>query len=116
MNFVLKFLKVVRSRKIGNLVNNLLSNRYFRVFYGGWSSMYMMLNNGFAQGGASSTGFFNLYISDMPTTSSRKFPFADGLDMATQTETFDEGEEILSEDVSTMYDYYKEWRLYLNEQ
>lgn len=98
------------------LVNRMLSNRYIRVFVNGMSSKYKRLKNGFAQGGVASPDYFNLYISDMPDTMSRKFPFADDLAMATQTKMveFSEAEETLTKDMETMSEYYEKWRLCLN--
>ncbi len=97
-----------------NLVNSMLSNRFYRVFVGESSSRYRKLNDGFAQGGCGSPDYFNIYISDMPETMSRKFPFADDLALATQTVDLKDAEEILTNDMATMDKYYTEWRLCLN--
>lgn len=92
IGFMLKFYKAVPSRKLGQLVNNMLSNRFIRVIIGNKSSSWKRINNGFAQGGVNSPTFFNLYTSDMPETFSRNFPFVDDLAMAIQTPTITEGE------------------------
>ena len=75
--FMLKFLKAVRSKKMGNLVNNMIGNRTFRVLINNNSSREKRLNNGLPQGSVIAPPYFNLYISDMPDTFSRKFGYAD---------------------------------------
>ncbi len=107
IGFMLKCYETVPSRKIGRLVNNMLSNRYIRVVIGSESSKWKRINNGLAQGGVNSPKFFNLYISDMPETISRKFPFADDLAMAVQTHRLWEGEELLTHELKIMDEYYR---------
>lgn len=64
------------SKKLSCLI---CSIRLVRVIVNGSSSKVLRLHNGFAQGGVCSTDYFNLYISDMVATTSRKFGFADDL-------------------------------------
>lgn len=116
LGFMVKFLKAVPSKKIGNLVNSMLSNRYYRVFVGESSSRYRKLSDGFAQGGVGSPNYFNLYINDLPETMSRKFPFADDLALAMQTVDLIDAETILTNDMKTMDKYYTEWHLCLNAE
>ena len=74
------------------------------------------MNNVFAQGSVCAPPFFNLYTSDMPVTSSRKFEYADDLGMTTQVIRFEVAEQILQRDVYKMKRYYAKWRLKLNDQ
>lgn len=46
---MLKFLRVIPSVKMGNLVNNMIANRPFRVLTNKGSSSDMRLNNGLPQ-------------------------------------------------------------------
>lgn len=114
VGFMLKFYKAVPSKKMGQLVNNMLSNRFVRVVMGNKNSSWKRINNGLAQGGVNSPAFFNLYTSDMPETCAKKFPFADDLALAIQTRTLTEGEGMLTYDLATMDQYYKGERLCLN--
>ena len=106
---------VIRCKKLGHLVNAMLSNRIFRVFINNRSSRPRVLNNGVAQGSVCAPTYFNLYTSDVPSTKSRKFTFADDLALATQVISFQEGEENLGSDLRTMKNYYRKWCLCLND-
>ena len=74
MGFMWKFYLVIRCKKLGHLVNAMLSNRIFRVFINNRSSRPRVLNNGVAQGSVCAPTYFNLYTSDVPPTKSRKSP------------------------------------------
>lgn len=80
--FMLKFWRTVSSKKLGSMVNYMLSNRIIRVYLGDMSSKTKRLNDGLPQGSVCSPLHFNLYISDIPITQSRKFMFADDLCLA----------------------------------
>ena len=113
---MLKFHRAVPSRKMGNLVNNMISNRPFRVFINDDSSRIRKLNNGLPQGSVCAPPYFNLYTSDMPATISRKFGYADDSALATQVKRFEAGEHFLERDIRKMKKYYEKWCLCLNTQ
>jgi hypothetical protein len=52
--------------KISNLFNNMLSNRFFQVFFGNQSSRWCRLNNGLPQSSVLAPILFNQYMSDLP--------------------------------------------------
>lgn len=54
---------------------------------------------------------FNLYISDIPETSGKKFGYADDLALAVQHKDFKSTENILTEDLSKLHKYFTMWRL-----
>jgi len=83
----------------------------FRVFVDGKSSKFKTLYNGLPQGSVLSPLLFNLYISDLPGTISRKFIYADDMAIAYQHKSFDQIEIALSEDLKIMSDYFRKWRL-----
>ena len=56
---LVKLLKVIPSRKIGDLVNTMLGNKFYRVFLGDASSRTRRLNDGFPQGSVCALPFFN---------------------------------------------------------
>lgn len=113
--FMWKFYTVIPCKGLGRLVNQMLSNRIFRVFINDRSSRPRRINNGFPQGSVCAPTYFNLYTSDMPPTRSTKFSFADDLGLATQVKTFEMGEENLEHDLHIMKAYYIKWCLCLNE-
>jgi hypothetical protein len=76
---MLKFMQVVSCAKLSNLVNNILSNRFFQVLLGDKSSRWHRLNNGLPQGSVLAPLLFSLYSSDIPSTLSNQFQYADDI-------------------------------------
>jgi hypothetical protein len=83
-----KLYYVIPCGKMVSLLEDMLSNRQFRVFVEDKSSKFRFLNNGLPQGSVLSPILFNLYTSDLPPTNSRKFIYADDLAMAYQHQNF----------------------------
>ena len=54
---------------------------------------------------------FNLYINDLPSTTSRKFIYADDICCGAQARTFSELEKILNADMVIIAEYCRKWRL-----
>jgi hypothetical protein len=103
----------VPDQKLCNLMNSMLSNRYFKVYLNDDTSKWKRLNNGLPQGSVLAPLLFNLYISDVPLSSvkSKMFMYADDLAIAYQSKSFEEGQTILESDINILFDYYKSWRL-----
>jgi hypothetical protein len=99
-----------------SLVEDMLSNRQFRVFVEDKSSKFRFLNNGLPQGLVFSPILFNLYTNDLPPTNSRKFIYADDLAMAYQHQNFENVENGLSDDLIPLNKYFTKWRLCPNPQ
>ncbi|KAL4135432.1 hypothetical protein QTP88_007041 [Uroleucon formosanum] len=74
------------------------------------------LNNGLPEGSVLAPTLFNLYISDLPSTISRKFAYGDDITVATQHEKFENNEAILNQDLEKLRKYFKQWRLKPNIQ
>ena len=57
---------------------------------------------------------FNIYISDLPETTSRKYGYADDLAILLRRPCWKEIEEGLNKDMTILVDYLRKWRLQLN--
>lgn len=84
---MVKFYKTVPSKKIGESVNNMLSNRYFRCS----SEVRVSVTK----------NWITVLLKE-----SRLFQSADDLAIAVQTQSFEVAEEVLTYDVSTMNEHY----------
>ena len=89
----------------------LLRNRMFRAHIGDKVSRWRTQKNGLPQGSVLAPTLFNIYINDLPETTSRKFIYADDICCATQAKTFKELERTLTSDMSVLSDYCAKWRL-----
>jgi hypothetical protein len=106
-----KLYNVIPCGKMVSLLEDMLSNRQFRVFVEDKSSKFRFLNNGLPQGSVLSPILFNLYTSDLLPTNSRKFIYADDLAMTYQHQNFENIENGLSEDLIPLNKYFTKWRL-----
>lgn len=89
----------------------LLRDRRFRVHMGDSASTWKRQVNGLPQGSVLSPTLFNLYTNDLPSTTSRKFIYADDICCGAQARTFSELEKILNSDMSKIDEYCRKWRL-----
>ncbi|XP_030754581.1 uncharacterized protein LOC115881295 [Sitophilus oryzae] len=109
-----KFLNVVPCSRIASLLNNMLCDRPFQIITGKNRSKIRHLNNGLPQGSVLAPVLFNLYISDIPHTTSTKFGHADDLALAIRSKTIEEANGLLSENLSVLGKYFANWRLIPN--
>lgn len=108
---IYKFLKITRCRKTASLLNNMLSNRFFRTYLGGSVSKEKKLMNGLPQGSVLAPLLFNIYIADLPNTRSTKFCYADDIALAFRAKDLSQTEPVLSEDLSVLNTFFNKWRL-----
>ena len=66
------------------------------------------------QGSVLSPMLFNIYISDLPETTSRKYGYADDLAILLRRPSWKEMEERLNKDMTILVDYLQKWRLQLS--
>lgn len=104
---ILKLAKILKCRTTVRLIDNILSNRKFRVSLGGNESHYKRLQNGLPQGSVLSPMLFNVYIADFTDTSSRKFMYADDVALVAQASSFAELERTLNKDLEKIQKYFQ---------
>ena len=73
------------------------------------------INNGVPQGSVLSPLLFNVYIADLPETNSKKYGYADDLALFKLDKDGNTIEEVLTQDMSILSSWLKQWRLKLSE-
>ena len=80
----------------------------------GQRSRLRRLKNGFPQGSVLTPLLFNIYISDLLTTISRKYAYADDLAIMHADEDWQAVEGALSKDMAMLGEYLQTWKLTLS--
>ena len=80
----------------------------------GQRSRLRIMKYGVPQGSVLSPMLFNIYISDLPETTSRKYGYADDLAILLRRPSWKEMEEGLNKDMTILVDYLRKWRLQLS--
>ena len=73
------------------------------------------LNSGVPQGSVLSPLLFNVYIADLPQTNSKKYGYSDDIALLKVHRDWNTIEETLTQDMSILSDWLKQWRLKLSE-
>ena len=82
----LKLLRTIPDRHLVRFIMNILSNRSFKLkTSAGQISRPRILKNGLPQGSTLSPILLNIYISDIPTTASHQYGYADDMALFTPT-------------------------------
>ena len=111
----LKLLRTIPDRHMVRFIMEMLSNRSFVVHTSdGQRSRLRRMKNGVPQGSVLSPMLFNIYISDLPETTSRKYGYADDLAILLRRPSLKEVEEGLNKDMTILVDYLRKWRLQLS--
>ena len=111
----LKLLRTIPDRHMVNFIMEMLSNRSFILQTSdGQRSRLRRLRNGVPQGSVLSPMLFNIYIHDLPETTSRRYGYADDLAIMLQQPTWRAVEEGLNKDMDILAAYLRSWRLQLS--
>lgn len=111
----LKLLRTIPDRHMVKFIMETLSNRSFILqTSSGQRSRLRRLRNGVPQGSVLSPMLFNIYIHDLPDTSSRKYGYADDLAIMLRRPTWKAMEDGLNKDMGTLVAYLRRWRLQLS--
>jgi hypothetical protein len=100
--------------KLSNLLNNMFLNRFVQVFLDDKSSRWRSLYNGLPQGSVLAPLLFSLYLSDIPSTLSNQFQYADDIALTYKHESFSDCEANLEVDLERLNQYFHRWRLQPN--
>lgn len=85
----------------------MLSNRFVEIHLYGQSSRKYNLNDGLPQGSVLAPLLFNTDISDLPTTISRKFIYADDTALVCQNTNFQWSKDDFSSELGKKNTYQK---------
>ncbi|KAJ8353631.1 hypothetical protein SKAU_G00211980 [Synaphobranchus kaupii] len=111
----LKLLRTIPDRHMVRFIMDMLSNRSFVLqTSGGQRSRLRRLKNGVPQGSVLSPMLFNIYIYDLPDTTSSKYGYADDLAIMLRRPTWKAMEDGLNRDMGILADYLRKWRLQLS--
>ena len=111
----LKLLRIIPDRHMVKFICNILANRRFVLKTSdGQSSRPRQLRNGVPQGSVLSPLLFNIYISDIPLTTSRQYGYADDLALLHSDRAWSNVENTLTADMSLIAKYLRTWRLKLS--
>ena len=111
----MKLLMIIPDRHMVGFIMEILSNRSFVVHTSdGQRSRLIIMKNGVPQGQVLSPMLFNIYISYLPGTTSRKYGYADDLAILLRCPSWKEMEEGLNKDMTILVDYLRKWLLQLS--
>ncbi|CAM4567709.1 unnamed protein product [Leuciscus chuanchicus] len=111
----LKLLKIIPDRHIVKFIIEMVTNRSFTLKTSdGQCSRLRRLRNGVPQGSVLAPMLFNIYIHDLPETTSRKYGYADDLAIMMRRKTWEQIQASLNQDMDTLAAYLREWRLQLS--
>ncbi|KAJ3605934.1 hypothetical protein NHX12_027977 [Muraenolepis orangiensis] len=111
----LKLLRTIPDWHMVKFIMEMLSNRSFILRTSdGQRSRLRRLRNGVPQGSVLSPLLFNIYIHDLPETTSRQYGYVDDLAIMLRRTTWSAVEQGLNQDMGILAAYLRKWRLQLS--
>ena len=111
----LKILRMLHDRHMVSFVMELLTNRSFTLRTSdGQVSRLRRIHNGVLQGSTLAPTLFNIYISDIPKTTSKQYGYADDLALLAAQKTWEKVDETLNQDMQSLSEYLNRCRLKLS--
>ena len=102
-------------RHMVSFVMELLTNRNFTLRTSdGQVSRLRRIHNGVPKGSTLAQTVFNIYISDIPKTTSKQYGYADDLALLAAHQTWEKVEETMNRDKQSLSEYLSHWRLKLS--
>ena len=102
-------------RHMVSFAMELLTNRSFTLRTSdGHVSRLRRIHNGVPQRSTLAPTLFNIYISDIPKTTSKQYGYADELTLPAAHKTWENVEETLNQDIQSLSEYLSRWRLNLS--
>ena len=112
-----KLLQLIPDRHMVHMIMEMVSNRSFTLATGNSKrSSLRRLKNGVPQGSVLAPLLSNTYISDLPTTFSRKYEDADDIAIIHADGDWRAMKGVLTKDMATVGEYLQTWKLKLSSQ
>ena len=110
-----KLLRLLPDKHIARMILELIRNKNFTLTTGdSKQNGFRRLRNGISQELVLAPLLFNIYIYDLPSTTSRKYTYADDLALLHFSWYWKGLEETLSQNMATLSAYLRTWRLKLS--
>jgi len=110
-----QLLRLLPDRHMVHMIMEMVRNRSYTLTTGnGQRSRLRRLKNGIPQGSVLAPLLFNIYISNLPTTISRKYAYVDDLAIMHADGDWQAVEGALSKDMATLGEYLQTWKLKLS--
>ena len=111
----LKLLRMLPDRHMVSFVMELLTNRSFTLRTSDSQvSRLRRIRNGVPQGSTLAPTLFNIYIRDIPKTTSKQYGYADDLALLAAHKTWEKVEGTLTQYMQSLSEYLSRWRLKLS--